>query len=155
MIEFSIYIWCTLSTWFIYCYALKIHECGIWCIRTGYKRLLGKVLKFGKSVLTLIHPPSQCDCCVQQLVSEQAFRKKPNSLKGIRRHTMDNKEEDTKEEKEEKVCTTFDNVLVFDETDYFGWRAKMKAYLKKYGVWQIVINVAVPNNKKSKAANQK
>ena len=31
----------------------------------------------------------------------------------------------------------------------------MKAYLKKYGVWEIVINVAVPTNKKSKAANQK
>ena len=26
MIEFSIYIWCTLSTWFIYCYALKINN---------------------------------------------------------------------------------------------------------------------------------
>ena len=66
IIEFSIYIWCTLSTWLIYCFALKIHECGICFIRTGYKRLLGKVLKFGKSDLTLIHPPSQCDCCVQQ-----------------------------------------------------------------------------------------
>ena len=31
----------------------------------------------------------------------------------------------------------------------------MKAYLKKYGVWEIVINVAAPTNKKSKAANQK
>ena len=68
---------------------------------------------------------------------------------------MDNKEEDTKEEKEEKVCIPFDNVPVFDETDYFGWRARMKAYLKKYGVWEIVINVAAPTNKKSKAANQK
>ena len=68
---------------------------------------------------------------------------------------VDSKEEDTKEEKEEKVCIPFDNVPVFDETDYFGWRAKMKAYLKKYGVWEIVINVVVPTNKKSKAANQK
>ena len=67
MIEFSIYIWCTLSIWFIYCYALKIHECGTCFIRTGYKRLLGKILKFGKSDLTLIHPPSQCDCCVQHM----------------------------------------------------------------------------------------
>ena len=31
----------------------------------------------------------------------------------------------------------------------------MKAYLKKYGVWEIVINTAAPFNKKSKAANQK
>ena len=35
-------------------------------IRTGYKKLLGKVRKFSKSVHTLIHPPSQCDCHVQQ-----------------------------------------------------------------------------------------
>jgi hypothetical protein len=68
---------------------------------------------------------------------------------------MDYKEEDTKEEKEENVCIPFDSVSVFDETDYFGWRAKMKAYLKKYGVWEIVINIAIPTNKKSKAANQK
>ena len=31
----------------------------------------------------------------------------------------------------------------------------MKAYLKKYEVWEIVINGANPSNKKSKAANQK
>ena len=68
---------------------------------------------------------------------------------------VDNKEEDTKEEKEEKVCIPFDDVPVFDETNYFGWRARMKAYLKKYGVWEIVINVAAPTNKKSKAANKK
>ena len=55
---------------------------------------------------------------------------------------------------EEKVCTSVD-VLVFDKHDYFGWRAKMKAYLKKYGVWEIVINAANPSNKKSKATNQK
>ena len=62
---------------------------------------------------------------------------------------------DTKEEKEEKVCIPFDDVPVFYEVDYFGWRARMKAYLKKYGVWEIVINVAAPSNKKSKVANQK
>ena len=58
MIEFSIYIWCTLSTWFIHCYALKINKCGICFIRTGCKKLLGKVRKIGLSVHTLIHPPS-------------------------------------------------------------------------------------------------
>ena len=56
--------------------------------------------------------------------------------------------------KEEKVCISVD-VPVFDKNDYFGWRAKMKAYLKKYGVWEIVINAANPSNKKTKAANQK
>ena len=55
---------------------------------------------------------------------------------------------------EEKLCTSVD-VPVFDKHDYFGWRAKMKSYLKKYGVWEIVINAANPSNKKSKAANQK
>jgi len=55
---------------------------------------------------------------------------------------------------EEKVCTSID-VLAFDKNDYFGWRAKMKTYLKKDGVWEIVINAANPSNKKSKAANQK
>ena len=28
---------------------------------------------------------------------------------------------------EEKVCTPIDVVPVFDEVDYFGWRARMKA----------------------------
>ena len=56
---------------------------------------------------------------------------------------------------EEKVCTSVDVVPIFDEIDYFGWRARMKAYLKKYGVWEIVINTAAPSNKKSKEANQK
>ena len=59
-------------------------------IRTGCKRLLGKVRKIGISVHTLIHPPSQCGCCVQQLVSEQAFSSKLDSLKEISGHTMVN-----------------------------------------------------------------
>ena len=56
---------------------------------------------------------------------------------------------------EEKVCISVDVVPVFDKHDYFGWRPKMKAFLKKYGVWEIVINVAAPSNKKSKVANHK
>ena len=28
----------------------------------------------------------------------------------------------------------------FDVKYYFGWRSKMKAYLKKFGVWEIFIN---------------
>ena len=67
-----------------------INKSGICYIRTGYKKLLGKVRKFGKSVLTLIHPPSQCGCCVQQLESEQAFSSELNNLKEISGHTMVN-----------------------------------------------------------------
>ena len=43
----------------------------------------------------------------------------------------------------------------FDVKDYFGWRSKMKAYLKKFGVWKIVINPPNLSNKKGKAAAQK
>ena len=69
-IEFSIHIWCLLSMWLIYCYnAFMVNKCGICYIRTGYKKLLGKVRKIGRSVHTLIHPPSQCGCCVQQVFS--------------------------------------------------------------------------------------
>ena len=65
-IEFSIHIGCLSSMWLIYIYdSLMINKCGICFIRTGCKKILGKVRKFGKSILTLIHPPSQCDCCVQ------------------------------------------------------------------------------------------
>ena len=67
IIEFSIYIWCTLSTWLIYSYyALKINKCCVCYLRTSCKKLLGKVRKIGRSVHTLIHPPSQCGCCVLQ-----------------------------------------------------------------------------------------
>ena len=70
---------------------------------------------------------------------------------------MDTKEVDTKEEdtKEEKVCISVDVVPFFDKRDYFGWRAKMKTFLKKYGVWEIVINAANPSKKKTKAEAQK
>ena len=47
------------------------------------------------------------------------------------------------------------DVLVLDMTDYFSWRSKMKAYLKKFGVWEIVINPPTPSNKKGKSAAQK
>ena len=42
-------------------------------IRTRCKRLLGKVRKIGISVHTLIQPPSQCGCCVQQNVYYVSF----------------------------------------------------------------------------------
>ena len=43
-----------------------------------------------------------------------------------------------------------DEVPVLDVTDYFGWRSKMKAYLKKFGVWEIVVNPPVQPSKKTK-----
>jgi len=55
--------------------------------------------------------------------------------------------------KEKKVYISVGIVLIFYKHDYFGWRARMKTYLKKYGVLEIVINVASPSNKKSKATN--
>ena len=90
-----------------------INKCGICYLRIGCKKLLGKVRRIGISVHTLIHPPSQCGCGVQQLESEQGFSSKPNNLKEIRRHTMDTKEE--------KVCISVDVVPIFDKHDYFGW----------------------------------
>ena len=65
---------------------------------------------------------------------------------------MDTKEEDTKEE---KVCISVDVVPIFNKHNYFGWRAKMKAFLKKYGVWEIVVNAANPSKKKTKVEAQK
>ena len=49
--------------------------------------MLGKVIKI---VIRGHNPPSQCGCCVQQLLSEQAFSSKLNSLKEISGHTMVN-----------------------------------------------------------------
>ena len=52
----------------IYCYyAFMINKYCVYYIRTGCKKSLGKVRKFGRIVHTLIHPPSQCGCCVEQV----------------------------------------------------------------------------------------
>ena len=48
-----------------------------------------------------------------------------------------------------------DEVPVLDVTDYYGWRSKMKAYLKKFGVWGIVVNPPTQSNKKTKSVAQK
>ena len=48
-----------------------------------------------------------------------------------------------------------DEVPVLDVTDYFGWRSEMKAYLKKFGVWEIAVNPPAHFNKKTKSAAQK
>ena len=51
----------------IYCtYALMVNKCYVCYLRSSCRKLFGKVRKLGKSVHTLIHPPSQCGCCVQQ-----------------------------------------------------------------------------------------
>ena len=46
-------------------------------------------------------------------------------------------------------------VPLFDETDYFAWRANMKEFMKIFGVWKIVINAYVPSKKQSKVATKK
>ena len=56
---------------------------------------------------------------------------------------------------EEKKESSSNDVPILDITDYFGWRSKMKAYLKNFGVWEIVINPPAPSNKKGKSVAQK
>ena len=56
---------------------------------------------------------------------------------------------------EEKIESSSSDVPVLDVIDYFDWRSKMKAYLKKFGVWEIVINPPAPSNKKGKSAAKK
>ena len=51
---------------------------------------------------------------------------------------------------EAKVKSSSNGVLVVDVTYYFDWRNKMKAYLKKFGIWDIVINPPAPSNTKGK-----
>ena len=56
---------------------------------------------------------------------------------------------------EAKAESSSNDVPVLDVTDYFNWRSKMRAYLKKFGVWEIVIKPPTPSNKKGKPAAQK
>ena len=56
---------------------------------------------------------------------------------------------------EEKKESSSNAVPILDITDYFSWRSKMKAYMKKFGIWEIVINPPAPSNKKGKSAAQK
>ena len=56
---------------------------------------------------------------------------------------------------EAKEESSSNDVHVLDVTYYFTWRSKMKAYLKKFDVWEIVINPPAPSNKKGKEATQK
>ena len=51
-----------------------------------------------------------------------------------------------------KAESSGNEVPLFDETDYFAWRAKMKEFLKRFGVWEIVINAHVPSKNQSKVA---
>ena len=46
-------------------------------------------------------------------------------------------------------------VPILEKSDYFGWRNKMKDYLKKFGVWKIVVNPPVQPSKKTKTAVEK
>ena len=51
---------------------------------------------------------------------------------------------------EEKAESSSNDVPLLDITEYFERRRKMKAYLKKFGVWEIMINPPTPSNKKGK-----
>ena len=51
---------------------------------------------------------------------------------------------------EEQVVFLSYGAPVFDVTDYSGWRSKMKYYLKKFGFWEIVMNLPIFSNKKTK-----
>ena len=42
-----------------------------------------------------------------------------------------------------------------EKSDYFGWRSKMKGYLKQFCVWEIVVNPPNLPSKKTKAAIEK
>ena len=56
---------------------------------------------------------------------------------------------------EEKKESSSNDVPILDVTDYFSCRIKMKVYLKKFGIWKIVINPPAPSNKKGKSTAQK
>jgi hypothetical protein len=51
----------------------------------------------------------------------------------------------------EIVDSSGNEVPLFDEIDYFAWRAKMKEFLKIFGVWETMINAHVPSKNQSKA----
>ena len=55
----------------------------------------------------------------------------------------------------EKAESSGNEVPLFDETDYFAWRTKMKEYLKIFGVWETFINAYVPSKKQSKYVARK
>ena len=46
-------------------------------------------------------------------------------------------------------------VPILERSDYFGWRNKMKDYLKTFGVQKIVVNPPVQPNKKTKTDVEK
>ena len=51
---------------------------------------------------------------------------------------------------EEKEYSSSNDMPILDVTNYFNWRSKMKTYLKKFGIWEIVINPPTRSNKKEK-----
>ena len=55
---------------------------------------------------------------------------------------------------EGKKGSSSNDVPVLDIADDFSWRSKIKAYLKKFGVLEIVINPPSPSNKKGRSAAQ-
>ena len=56
---------------------------------------------------------------------------------------------------EAKAESSSNHVPILDMIYYFDWRSKMKAYMKKFGVWEILINPPTPSNRKGKEVAQK
>ena len=54
-----------------------------------------------------------------------------------------------------KVESSENEVSLFDEKDYFSWRAKIKEFLKRFGIWEAMINAYVPSKKQSKVVAKK
>ena len=46
-------------------------------------------------------------------------------------------------------------VPILEKSNYFGWRNKMKSYLKQFDVWEIVVNPPNHPSKKTKAVVEK
>ena len=65
---------------------------------------------------------------------------KPSKLEGISGHKM-----------EGLAKLIHNEAPIFEKSYYFGWRSKMKKFLKQFSVWKIVINPPVhPSNRTKK-----
>ena len=68
----------------------------------------------------------------------------PDKLEGIWGHNM------------EGSAKLIDHeVPILEKSDYFGWRSKIKSYLKQFSVWEIVVKPPNQTNKNTKAEVEK
>ena len=73
------------------------------------------------------------------MVLECDLQHNPNKLEGIWGHNMEGSAKLINHE-----------VPDLEKSDYFGWRSKMKSYLKQFIVWEIVVNPPKGPSKKTK-----